>query len=174
MEGIMRRGGSQPNTDSQAWVNRLTIVVLMLTLLYLIVGIPEFHHDFAADLTTDAVDPVHRFLWLGLFAASLPVGWARWRQTLALLRASWPLLLLYAYFFASTFWALDPDVSLRRFILATMQLLQLAMLLSGLKRASTLHLLIAAACVIGATADLLTYAVAPGFACSRRRTRRGF
>jgi exopolysaccharide production protein ExoQ len=164
MEGIMRRGGSQPNTDSQAWVNRLTIVVLMLTLLYLIVGIPEFHHDFAADLTTDAVDPVHRFLWLGLFAASLPVGWARWRQTLALLRASWPLLLLYAYFFASTFWALDPDVSLRRFILATMQLLQLAMLLSGLKRASTLHLLIAAACVIGATADLLTYAVAPGFA----------
>ncbi len=163
--GVTMRGGrSQANTDSQPWVNRLTIVVLTLTLLYLIVGIPEFHHDFAADLTTDAVDPVHRFLWLGLFAASLPVGWARWRQTLALLRASWPLLMLYAYFFASTFWALDPDVSLRRFILATLQLLQLAMLLSGLNRASTLHVLIAGACVFGAAADLLTYAAAPGFA----------
>ena len=161
----MDGGWSQTNTDAPAWVNRLTVVMLTLTLIYLIVGIPDLNHSAAADVVaTDAVDPIHRFAWLGLFAATLPVGAMRWRATLALLRASWPLMLLYAYFGASTFWALDPEVSLRRYVLAMMQLLQLAMLISGLKRAATLHVLIAGACVLGATADLLTLAVAPGFA----------
>ncbi len=161
MDGIWR----QTDTDSPAWVNRLTIVVLALTLMYLIVGIPDLNHSAAAEeVATDAVDPIHRFAWLGLFAAALPVGAMRWRPTLALLRASWPLLLLYAYFGASTTWALDPEASLRRYVLAMMQLLQLAMLISGLKRAATLHVLLAGACVFGATADLLTLVVAPGFA----------
>ena len=160
----MDGGWRHTNTGSQEWVNRLTIAVLTLTIIYLIVGIPDFRRDQAVDLATDAVDPVHRFAWLGLFAAAMPVAAMRWRETLGLLRSSWPLLLLYAYFAASITWALDPDVSMRRFLLAAMQLVQVSVLLSGLKRSATLHVIIAGACIFGATADLLTYLASPGFA----------
>ena len=84
--------------DPQLWVNKLTVVVLTLTLLYLIVGIPEFNHSAATDIPTDAVDPIHRFAWLGLFAAAMPVAAKRWRETIGLLAACWPLVLLYLYF----------------------------------------------------------------------------
>jgi exopolysaccharide production protein ExoQ len=150
--------------DPQLWVNKLTVVVLTLTLLYLIVGIPEFNHSAATDIPTDAVDPIHRFAWLGLFAAAMPVAAKRWRETIGLLAACWPLVLLYLYFAISVSWALDPDVSLRRFILSAMQVVQMAILISGLKRAATLHILVATACIIGATADFITLVVAPHFA----------
>ncbi len=152
------------DTDTPVWVNRLTIVLLTLVLAYSIIGIPDFSRSQDAALETDAVDPLHRFAWIALFAASLPVAAMQWRQSLRLLVASWPLLLLYAYFGLSIAWALDPGVSFRRWLLTMIQLLLGTVLLSGLRRASTLHLLIAGVCVAGAVADLLAYAVAPGYA----------
>ena len=156
-------GGAMQNT-TPVWVNRLTIVLLMLVLAYSIIGIPEFTRAQEADLQTDAVDPLHRFAWIGLFAASLPVAAARWRQALRLLAASWPLLLLYGYFALSIGWALDPGVAFRRWLLTVIQLLLGVVLLSGLRRASSLHVLIAGVCIAGAVADVLSYAVAPGYA----------
>ena len=150
--------------DPQPWVNRLTVVVLMIVLLYIIVGIPDFNRTQDVDLQTDAVDPLHRFAWIGLFGAALPVAAVRWRPALRLLRASWPLLLLYGYFGLSITWALDPGVAFRRWLLTIIQLFLGVVLLSGLRRAATLHVLITAACIIGAVADLLTWVAMPGFA----------
>ncbi len=157
-------GEGRTNDDTPEWVNRLTIALLMLVLIYIIVGIPELNRSDGADMDTDAVDPLHRFAWIGLFAATLPVIAMRWRQTLRLLQASWPLLLLYAFFGLSVSWALDPPVAFRRWLLSVIQLVVVAALLSGLRRAATLHLLIATACVVGAVADVAAYVVAPGYA----------
>ena len=157
-------GCTEQDVDTQPWVNRLTIVVLTIVLLYIIVGIPDFNRSAEADLQTDAVDPLHRFAWIGLFAASLPIAAVRWRQALRLLLASWPLLLLYTLFGLSIVWALDPDVAFRRWLLTVIQLFLGVILLSGLRRAATLHVLIAAACIFGAVADLVTWGVAPGYA----------
>ena len=157
MDGGWRR--IEPET--QAWVNTLTVVLLFLTIYYFIAGIPEFHHadTGGAEVSTDAVDPVHRFAWVGLFAAAIPIAWMRWRQVFGLLAGAWPLLLLYVYFACSITWALDPDVAFRRLFLGTLQLLLVAALVSGLRRAATLHILIAGACILGAGLDVLSMAV---------------
>ncbi len=155
-------GGANRSDVIPAWVNRLTIVVLAAMLLYAIVGIPDFNRD--ADLASDYVNPLNRIIWLGLLALAAPIAIARWRSVLSLLGASWPLLLLYAFFYASTFWALDPDASTRRLIFTVVQLLLAAVLLSGLKQASTLHVLVAAVCVLAAVEDLAAWVLWPGYA----------
>ena len=165
MDGSWTRTGSDTQADdTPVWLYRLTVAVLLLVLIYVIVGIPEMSRSAEQDLQTDAVDPLHRFAWIVLFAAALPVAAVRWRQALRLLAASWPLLLLYAYFGLSIIWALDPPVAFRRWLLTLLQLLVIAVLMSGLRRAATLHVLIATACTIGAVADLVTWGVAPGYA----------
>ena len=148
--------------DGEVWVNRLTLVVLAVMLMYAIVGIPEFNRD--AVLATDYVNPLNRVIWLGLLAAASPVAFMRKWQILALMRSSWALLLLYAYFAASTTWALDPDASTRRIMFTIVQLLLTMILLSGLKRAADLHLLIAVICTVAAFGDLVTWVVMPGYA----------
>ena len=155
-------GGANRTDFIPAWVNRLTIVVLALMLLYAIIGIPEFNRD--ADLASDYVNPLNRIIWLGLLALAAPIAMARWRNVLALLGGSWPLLLLYAYFYASTFWALDPDASTRRLLFTVVQLLLAVVLLSGLRQAATLHILLAAVCVVAAVEDLASWVLWPGYA----------
>ena len=150
--------GASPREDD-AWVNRLAVVVLTLMLMYAIVGLPEFDRDAA--LSTDYVNPLNRIIWLGLLALSLPVAMARWRPVAALLWSLWPILLLYGYFALSTNWALDPGASTRRILFTIVQLALTVVLLSGLKRAATLHLLIAGICVTGALADLAVWVVMP-------------
>ncbi len=153
---------ARPDDTSAAWVNRLTITVLTLMLLYAIVGIPEFNRDVAQ--STDYVNPLNRVIWLGLLGLAAPVAIARWRAVLGLMAGAWPLLLLYAYFVASVGWALDPDASARRIIFTLVQLLLSVVLLSGLRRASTLHVLIAAVCVAAAVEDLVAWVLWPGYA----------
>ena len=155
-------GGTNQGDVIPAWVNRLSIVVLASMLLYAIVGIPEFNRD--AVLGSDYVNPLNRIVWLGLLVLAAPIGLARWRSVLALLGASWPLLLLYSYFYATTFWALDPDASTRRFMFTVVQLLLAVVLLCGLRKSSTLHLLIAAVCILAAVEDLLAWVLWPGYA----------
>ncbi len=150
------------DANEAPWVNRLTLTVLTLMLLYVIVGIPEFDRDTA--LATDYVNPLNRVIWLGLLAMALPVAVMRWRAVLALMRSSWALLLLYGYFAVSVAWALDPDASLRRVLFSVVQLALSVILLTGVKRAASLHILIAAVCTVAAGADLLTWIAMPGYA----------
>ncbi len=155
-------GGTNQGDGIPAWVNRLSIVVLALMLLYAIVGIPEFNRDAALD--SDYVNPLNRIVWLGLLALAAPIGLVRWRTVSVLLAASWPLLLLYAYFYATTFWALDPDASTRRLMFTVVQLLLAAVILSGLRQAATLHILLAAVCILAAVEDLAAWILWPGYA----------
>ncbi|WP_158746786.1 O-antigen ligase [Acidisphaera sp. L21] len=145
-----------------AWVNRLTIVVMSLMLLYAVVGIPEFNRDVL--VATDNVNPLNRVIWLGLLGAAAPIALVRWRAVLELLASSWALLLLYAFFALSVGWALDPDASMRRIMFTIVQLLLAAVLLCGLRRASTLHILIACVCAMAAAEDLVAWALWPGYA----------
>ena len=149
------------------WVNRLSAVVLTAMLIYVIVGIPEFDRDALETLqaaSTDAVNPLNRFVWLGLLAMAAPVMVARRAAISALLRANWPLVLLMLYFAASALWALDPPVSARRVMFSVVQLVLAATLISGLRRAVTLHILIVAACAAAAAADLAVWIAMPGYA----------
>jgi exopolysaccharide production protein ExoQ len=149
-------------TNTAGWINRLTVIVLTLMLLYAIVGIPEFNRDFVA--STDYINPLNRVIWLGLLGLSAPIAIARWRSVLDLLQASWALLLLYGFFAASVGWALDPDAASRRIMFTIVQLLLSVVLLSGLKRASTLHYLVAGICILAAGEDLMAWVLWPGYA----------
>ena len=151
-----------PRAQSDAWINRLTIIVLTLMLAYAIVGIPEADRDAA--LATDHVNPLNRIIWLGLLAAAAPIAMARWKEITRLLRSLWPLLALYCYFALSTTWALDPAASSRRLMFTVVQLLLTVVLLSGLKRAASLHVTVAVICTVAALADLATWIVMPGYA----------
>jgi O-antigen ligase len=158
-----RKTGQTQAQDGEAWVDRLSILVLTIMLLYAIIGIPELNRD-AAQLATDYVNPLNRVIWLALLGLASPVAFMRWRQAVALMLASWPLLLLYAYFALSVVWALDPDTSMRRLLFTVVQLILSVILLSGIRRAGTLHLVIAGVCAFGAFADLVSWVVAPGYA----------
>jgi exopolysaccharide production protein ExoQ len=147
-----------------AWVERLAVLVLTLALLYAIIGIPTLDRDNAVTLATDAVNPLNRWIWLGLLAMSMPVLAQRWREAATLALHSWALLLLFAYFALSTTWALDPDASTRRLIFTLVQLVLFIIVLSGIRRAPLLHVLIAGVCVVVATVDLASWAVIPGYA----------
>jgi O-antigen ligase len=147
---------------SQAWVQRLAVVVLVLALIYVIQGVPGA--DNADPEQTDHVSPWNSWIWLGLLTMSMPVLFARWRQVVRLLLGSWPLLLLFAYFAASATWALDPGASSRRLLFTLVQLALFAILLTGIRRAPVVHLVIAAVCSIAALADLAAWVVAPGSA----------
>ena len=147
---------------SGRWVGQLATGVLACTLLYAIVGIPEFDRDRVN--ATDYVNPLNRWIWLGLLTLAMPVAVVRWRRITRLLAASWPLLLLYAYFGLSTLWALDGPASTRRMLFTVVQLLLMVVLLSGLRRPSTAHVIVIGVSVLAATMDLGAWVIMPGYA----------
>jgi O-antigen ligase len=140
----------------------LAVVVLVLTLLYAIQGIPGL--DTADPTQTDHVNPFNSWIWLGLLALSFPILKRRWREVGRLLLSSWPLLLLFGYFGLSMTWALDPSASSRRFLFTVVQLAVFAILLTGIRRAPVVHVVIAAVCAVSALTDLMVWVVAPGIA----------
>ncbi len=148
--------------QTERWVGQLATGVLALTLAYAIIGIPELDRDRVN--ATDYVNPLNRYIWLGLLALATPVAVARWRRVVRLLVASWPLLVLYAYFAASTFWALDPPASTRRMLFTVVQLLLLVVLHSGLRRSVTVHVLVVGVCVAASVLDVAAYVAMPGYA----------
>jgi O-antigen ligase len=148
--------------ESERWVEPLAFFVLVLMLLYTVLG--GLTDDASDPLQTNHVNPLNSWIWLGLLAMSMPVLARRWRQAASLALGSWSLLLLLGYFALSVSWALDPATSLRRFIFTVVQLVLFIALLSGIRRAPLVHVAIAAVCACVATADLLTWVVAPGYA----------
>lgn len=155
-------GQQGASARNDPWVGWLSAVVLGLTLAYAINGLPEFDRDRV--VATDYVNPLNRWIWLGLLALAAPVLLRRWREAVALALASWPLLLLYLYFAFSAAWALDPAISARRMMFTLVQLALLIVLLSGLRRALLAHLLIMGVCIGAALIDLGAWAAMPGYA----------
>jgi O-antigen ligase len=154
--------GASDAATADGWVEKLAVVVLTLTLLYTVLG--ELGDSVSDPTQTDHVNPLNSWVWLGLLTLSMPVLMRRWREAAALARGAWMLLLLMVYFGLSVTWALDPATSLRRFMFTLVQLVLFIAVLSGIRRAPLVHVTIAAVCVIIASADLLTFIVAPGAA----------
>ncbi len=144
------------------WVELLSVIILTLTLLYTVLG--GLTDDVTDPTQTNYVNPWNSRIWLLLLAMSLPVLIRRWHEALALAKASWSLLVLFGYFAISVAWALDPATSLRRFLFSVVQLVLFVILLSGIRRAPMVHVAIATVCIAAASADLVTWIVAPGYA----------
>jgi O-antigen ligase len=134
------------------FMQALAVLVLAGALLWIIFG--GIGTDPADASQTAAINPYNSIAWLALFGASLPLMRYNWRATTALLRASWPLLLLYCYFALSVAWALDPPASQRRLFAALVQIAILATVVASIRRAPVLHVTIAAALIIAAAADV--------------------
>jgi exopolysaccharide production protein ExoQ len=150
-----------PVAVPDGWVQPLAVTVLVLTLTYVVFGV--LSDDTTDTSQTDHVNPLNSWTWLGLLTLATPVLMRRWREVLALLRGSWPLMLLFAYFALSISWALDPTASSRRLLFTGVQIALFAILLTGIRRAPVVHVVIAMACSCAALADLLSWIIAPGY-----------
>ena len=140
----------------------LSLCLFGATLLYVLIGFEPFQHTvvtYGADTST-----VNRWVWLGLLILALPVLWLRRGTVLRLLRALWPLLLLYAWFAASTVWALDPPVSLRRFLFYGVALTVFLAIAAGIRNARTGHLVLLLGTGTVVLIDVLSGLLAPGVA----------
>ena len=142
------------------WVNTLATTVLVLTLLYLVFGVPG--DDPTQTAQTDRVNPLNRWIWIGLLMTAVPVLLRHWRDVIALARSNWPLTVLMAYFALSTTWALDSGASTRRMFLTLVQMILAATLVSGVRRTPVLHVAIASVCAFSAMADLTYLTISPG------------
>jgi hypothetical protein len=115
------------------WVENLAIGTLVLTLAYVVMGIPGMGPP--DDTATDYVNPYNSWIWLGLLAMGTPVLMRRWRPALTLALSNWPLLILFGYFAISVTWALDPDAAMRRTLSTLVQfVLFVTLLASGARR----------------------------------------
>jgi O-antigen ligase len=152
----------QTRAATGQWVDRLSTLLLTFTMTYAVFGVPgESNVDTSQ---TDRVSPVNSYVWLVLLILALPIFAQRWRQVKTLLLGCWPLLVLFAYFGLSTIWALDSSASIRRFLFTLVQLILFAILLTGIRRAPTVHVVIAFVCAVSAVADLADWVAAPGTA----------
>jgi len=145
-----------------AWVQRLALACLVITLLYVVFGVPG--EDTTDTGQTDRVSALNSWIWLALLLMSTPIALRRWREVAGLLLGCWPLLALFALFGLSVTWALDPSASFRRFLFTLVQLALFSTLLVGIRRAPLIHVAIAAVCTVAALADLASWVVAPGMA----------
>ncbi len=145
----------------QSWLQPYCVTLLVLTLCYVLIGIPGQDADTSQ---TDRVDPLNSWIWLGFLASSMPVLRQRWRPVLALVLGNRLLLVVLLYFALSVTWALDPGASMRRLLFTVLQLVLFAILISGIRHPPVLHLVIAAVCAVAAFADLVAWIVAPGYA----------
>jgi len=159
---MLRRHRAAAQGRARVTIEHYALFLLFAMLLYSAVGIPSFDRDLVVD--SDYISPLNRWIWLAFLLAAMPVLQQRWRRALPILRAAWPLLLLFSYFALSTAWALDPEASIRRLLFSLVQLALLVILLAGIRQARLMHIVLAAACCIVALADLATWAVMPGFA----------
>ncbi len=158
----MRAPRSAKTVHPDRFVQRWAAVVLAITLLYVIFGIPGDDRTDASQ--TDRVSPLNSWIWLTLLVMAMPVLQQRWREVLQLLKGSWALLALFLYFALSVTWALDPAASQRRWAFSFLQIVLFAILLSGIRRAAILHVIIAAVCGVGGVANLAAWMISPGSA----------
>lgn len=146
------------------WVHRLTATLLLLTLLYAVIGIPDFHRDVTISSDTDAVNPFNRFIWLSLLAMCFPLIRFRSTDFFQAIKAAGLLVALFLYFTCSAAWALDPDASKRRVMFAWVQIIIVATLTCSVSNRLLLIRFVFLSCVIAAFADLAAWVAIPGYA----------
>ena len=151
-----------PHGTADRVAEALALGLLGVTLLYALVGFEPFQHtvvSYGADTST-----VNRWVWLALLIAALPVLWLRREQALRLLLALWPLLLLYAWFALSAAWALDPPVSVRRFLFFAVALTVFLAIGAGIRHARAGHLVLLLGSGAVVLVDVGSGILAPGLA----------
>lgn len=138
--------------------------VLVLMLLYMMIGTAPYTHEVTVDALSGAspTSPLNRMIWLGILGLTLPIMWFRRGEIFTLALRTWPLLLLFVWFGATTLWAIDPTVSNRRFILYLINLVISVALVAGLKDPRRMHAALATACALMIVIDLVSWIALPG------------
>ncbi|WP_025811431.1 O-antigen ligase family protein [Komagataeibacter kakiaceti] len=152
------------NIQQTDWVSRLSTILLCAMMLFSIVSVPDFNRTASVAASTDHVNPINRFVWLGLLSMALPLIRARWAQILRLIKASWLLIGLFLYFTCSTVWALDPAISTRRIMFAWIEIILAVTLTCTMKDRKYLLKFIFISCLVAAVADLIVWILMPGYA----------
>ena len=152
------------NIQQIDWVSRLSTILLCCMMLFSIVSVPDFNRTGTVAAGTDHVNPINRFVWLGLLSMALPLIRARWVQVLRLMKASWLLIGLFLYFTCSTTWALDPAISTRRVMFAWIEIILAVTLTCTMRDRKYLLKYIFISCMVAAIADLIVWILMPGYA----------
>ncbi len=144
----------------QAW----SLVVLMLTVLYVLIGHNPYQHDVSLDADTGgaSLSPVNRYIWMTLAGLSAPLLWARRERLRTAAQRLWPLIALFGWFALSTLWALDPTAANRRLFLYIIGVIIALALALGFSDSRKLHAALAITCAVMVIIDLLSWIVAPG------------
>ncbi|OXE37648.1 MAG: hypothetical protein CGW95_00260 [Phenylobacterium zucineum] len=145
------------------WLGLLGQTILMIMLLFIMIGVAPYQHEIIPDLQTGAapVSPWNRLIWLSLLALATPVFWFR-RQVLATaFKRVWPLIILLLWFAASTQWALDPVVSVRRIVLYLIQTVICLALSLSIRRGDRILVTLAMTCALMVTIDFFSWGLAP-------------
>lgn len=143
-------------------VEAIGLGLLAATLLYVLIGFEPFQHTVVTYGTDNST--VNRWVWLALLVIALPVLWLRRREAGRLVAAVWPMLLLYAWFAASTTWALDPPVSVRRFLFYVVGLMVFLAIAAGIRHARAAHAVLLLGTGVVVLIDVGSGIVAPDLA----------
>jgi O-antigen ligase len=151
-------------THTARRIETLSIVVLILTTLFALIGANPYEHANTLDVDTGAasLSPLNRSIWIVLFVLAAPVLWIRRADLPALARATWPLLLLYAWFAITVVFAIDPAASQRRFLLVCLNLAIAAAVVLGVRDSRRIHAALAFSCAIVVGIDLFSWLFLPG------------
>ncbi|MDE1174019.1 MAG: O-antigen ligase family protein [Parvibaculaceae bacterium] len=149
------------------WIDRIAILVFFVLILYTLVGSTPFQHEVIDTARNTEGSSLNRYIWFALLGLSLPVLWARFTATLGLLKAIWPLLLLYMWFGLTTLWAIDPAASQRRFLSYSIALVIALAVTVGIRRSRTYLATMAAACALVMLIDFASWIFLPSLSMTK-------
>ncbi len=166
--GIWRDNLVERRLRREAWIamalRRLASAVLILTLLYVMIGHSPYSRGLKIDEATGGTElsPINRYAWLLLMGLGAPVLVLRWRRTIEVALAAWPVLLLFVWFAMTTTWALDPAASNRRMILYVVALVICLTVAVGIEDRRRVLTLMAGTSGFVMVIDMISWIVAPG------------
>ncbi len=149
------------------WIDRLAILIFFVLILYTLVGNTPFQHEVIDTARNTEGSSLNRYIWLVLLGLSLPVLWSRFMETLGLLKAIWPLLLLYMWFGLTTLWAIDQAASQRRFFSYCIALVIALAVTVGIRRSRTYLATMAAACALVMLIDFASWIFLPSLSMTK-------
>ncbi|MHB8284135.1 MAG: O-antigen ligase family protein [Caulobacteraceae bacterium] len=156
--------GARARSISQdIWSARLATALVAASLLFLLIGPAPYVHERPLDPETGAaiLSPLNRYAWFALTGLAAPLLWLKRSELVGLCLKLWPLFILYAWFAASTSWALDPSTSQRRLILLLCQAAVCAACGLGLRRPQAMHPVMAVTCAVVVLIDLASWILLP-------------
>lgn len=160
----LRRGQADAAQRTDRRVLAWSLIVLMATVLYAMIGHSPYSRGVILDEATGSVEisPINRYVWILLAGACGPILLARRRLLIDAAKRLWPLLLLYVWFAMTTRWALDPGTSSRRFFLYVIALVISVSLAVGFNDGRRFFRAMAIACGTMVIIDVLSWIAMPG------------